>query len=129
MAGIADQEHHKFKIFAGALGPGNTLGPVAAEVSRFVAEKKVAAKSIGVEYLEEAKKLIITLGYREGEAHYPIELKAISLGKVENLAQRDDFSALEQAIGDASRKLDKIICHELYITEAHEILLVFMTHS
>lgn len=129
MAGIADQEHNRFKIFSGTLGAGNSLGTLSAEVSRFVTENKVAAKSIGVEYLEEAKRVIVTLGYREGEAHYPVDLKVVSLGKVENLAARNDFSALEKSITDASRGVQKIICHELFITAEHEFLVVFMTHD
>ncbi len=129
MSDIQKQEHHSFKIFSGALGENNSLGTLADEVARFVAEQKVAAKSIGVEYLEAARRLIITLGYRKDEEFYPIKLTGVTLGKVEDLATRDDFSQMEGAIGEASKKVARIICHELYITEAHEILMVFMTHE
>ena len=94
-----------------------------------MAEEKVAAKSIGVEYLESAKRVIITLGYRKDEEFYPVKLTGVPLGKVEDLATRDDFSQLEGAIREASRKVDRIFCHELYITEGHEFLMVFMSHE
>ena len=129
MSDIEKQEHQHFKIFSGALGEKNSLGPLADEVANFVASEKVAAKSIGVEYLEAAKRLIITLGYREGEEFYPVKLTSVALGKVENLATRNDFSELELAISEASQKLERIICHELYITEDNEFLMVFMTHE
>ena len=128
MSDIERQEHHHFKIFSGTLGENNSLGSLADEVAGFVAEQKVAAKSIGVEYLETARRLIITLGYRKDEEFYPVKLTGISLGKIEDLAGRDDFSQLESAIREASSKVDRIICHELYITEGHEFLMVFMSH-
>jgi hypothetical protein len=129
MSDIEKQEHHHFKIFSGTLGENNSLGPLADEVASFVAGKKVAAKSIGVEYLEAAKRLIITLGYRKDEEFYPVKLTGVGLGKVEDLATRADFSQLERAISEASKKVERIICHELYITEDHEFLMVFMTHE
>ena len=129
MSDIEKQEHHHFKIFSGTLGEDNSLGALAEEVASFVAGEKVAAKSIGVEYLEAAKRLIITLGYRKDEEFYPIKLTSVGLGKVEDLATRDDFSQLERAISEASKKVERIICHELYITDGHEFLMVFMTHG
>lgn len=129
MSEIEKQEHHHFKIFSGTLGENNSLGTLGEEVASFVAGQRVAAKSIGVEYLETAKRLIITLGYRTDEEFYPVKLTSVGLGKIENLATQDDFSQLERAISEASRKMKRIICHELYITEGHEFLMVFMTHE
>ena len=129
MSDIEKQEHQRFKIFSGALGEKNSLGPLAEEVASFVASEKVAAKSIGVEYLEATKRLIITLGYREREEFYPVKLTSVGLGKVVDLATRNDFSELERAISEASHKMERIICHELYITEDNEFLIVFMTHE
>jgi hypothetical protein len=129
MSDIEKQEHQSFKIFSGPLGEKNSLGPLAEEVASFVSREKVAAKSIGVEYLEAAKRLIITLGYREGKEFYPVKLTSVGIGKVEDLATRSDFSELERAISEASQKVERIICHELYITEDNEFLIVFMTHE
>lgn len=127
MSQIADQEHGKFKVFAGTLGANNELGELADKVSAFAAENKIAAKSIGVEYLESSESLIITLGYRDDEEHYPIKLETVNLGKMDNVGQ--DFSALEQKMSDASGSVNNIICHELFVTEDKDFLMVFMTHQ
>jgi hypothetical protein len=126
MSQIANQEHGKFKVFAGKLDENNGLGALADEVSAFASDNKVAAKSIGVEYLESAESLIITLGYRDDEESYPIKLETVSLGKLDI---GDDFSALEQKMSEASNNVNNIICHELFVTEDKDFLMVFMTHQ
>ncbi|MBX7174766.1 MAG: hypothetical protein K1X72_27570 [Pyrinomonadaceae bacterium] len=127
MSQIANQEHGKFKVFAGKLDANNGLGDLADKVSAFASENKIAAKSIGVEYLESAESLIITLGYRDDEDHYPIKLETVALGKMTDLGQ--DFSALEQKMEEASSNVGNIICHELYVTDDKDFLMVFMTHQ
>ena len=124
MSQIENQKHDKFKVFAGKLAADNGLGELANQVSAFAADNKIAAKSIGVEYLESAESLIITLGYRDDEKHYPIKLETASLGKLDI---GNDFSALEQKMSEASQNVSNIICHELFITEDKDFLMVFMT--
>ena len=127
MGQIAGQVHGKFKVFAGPLHTDNTIGPLAEEVSRFVRESGAAAKSIGVEYLESADRLIVTLGYRDDEEGYPVRLSSVTLGKIE--AFGDDFADLERRMADASASFHNIICHELYVTEEHDFMMIFMTHG
>jgi hypothetical protein len=127
MGQIAEQVHGKFKVFAGPLNVDDTIGPLADEVARFVSESKAAAKSIGVEYLESAGRLIITLGYRDDEEGYPVKLTSVSLGKIEALGH--DFSELERRMAEESARFDNIICHELYVTGDHDFMMVFMTHG
>ena len=123
------QVHNKFKIFTGALAADKTIGALADQIASFVAEHKVAAKSIGVEYLESAKKLIISLGYREGDAEaYGVKVVTVSLGKIGGL-ESGDVSRLEAAMTDACQKIENIICHELYITEDGDFLVVFMSRA
>src|SRR5450432_4596231 len=122
-----NQIHDKFKIFTGSLAANNSLGALADEVAAFVKGKKVAAKSIGVEYLEASKKVVLSLGYREGEGSFPIKITTASLGKVGGL-ESGDTSRLEAAMGAASGKISGIICHELYITADGDFLAVFMSH-
>lgn len=122
------QVHNKFKIFTGALAADKTIGALADQISAFVAEHKVAAKSIGVEYLESAQKLIITLGYRAGEDTYPVKVSTVSLGKIGGL-ESGDVSRLEAAMTDACEKFEGIICHELYITDDGDFLVVFMSRA
>lgn len=127
MSHIADQAHGKFKVFAGKLDANNQLGELADQVSAFAAENRIAAKSIGVEYLESSESLIITLGYRDDEEPYGVKLETVSLGKMNDIGQ--DFSVLEQKMSDASRSVKNIICHELFVTEDKDFLMVFMTHQ
>ena len=126
MAGIGEQVHAKFKVFAGELDRNKTLGALGQEIAAWAEQRRVAPKSIGIEYLEAAKRIVVTLGYRDDEPGYRIELHTVALGKSDAFGA--DFSALEQAMAAAAAKLTNIICHELYITENHEFLMVFMTH-
>jgi hypothetical protein len=122
------QIHSKFKIFTGPLAADKTLGPLADQISAFAADQKVAAKSIGIEYLESAKKLIISLGYRDDEAAYPIKIASLSLGKIGAL-ETGDTTRLEEAMTAASAGVEGIICHELYITDEGDFLVVFMSRA
>ena len=122
---ITAQVHDKFKVFVGELTPDNSLGKLADAVAAFGA--KVAAKSIGVEFVESANKVVITLGYRDDEKPYPIRLHTVPLGKIDLMAS--DFSKLEKAMADASGKVQNIICHELFLTTNKDFFLVLMTHE
>ena len=44
-----------------------------------------AAKSIGVEYLEGSRQLLLTVGYRKDEPGYPISLRSVPLGRINEL--------------------------------------------
>jgi hypothetical protein len=124
---IAKQVHEKFKIFSGELAPDGTIGKLADEVAAFASKSKIAAKSIGVAYLEPSKRVVITLGYRADEDPYPIKLHSIRLGKVDIAG--NNFSALEEKIGTASAKYKNIICHELLVTGGNDFTAVVMTHE
>jgi hypothetical protein len=124
---IAEQVHNKFKVFMGPLDGDSTLGALADEVAAFAAREGVAAKSIGVEYLEGLGQIVVSLGYTTGEAPYPIRLQTVLLGKIDVFGK--DFTALEASMGAAAAGKSNIICHELYLTGAGEIFLVVMTHE
>jgi hypothetical protein len=70
--------------------------------------RKIAAKGIGVAYLEPGKRLLITLGYRHDEKPCPVKLHTIHLGKVGMKA--GDFHALEACMSKATSKHRNIIC-------------------
>jgi hypothetical protein len=124
---IAYQEHSKFKVFVGMLTKSKSIGVLANKVAKFAEEEQIAAKSIGVEYLESPGQLLITLGYRDDEPYYPIQLHCTRLGKIDVLS--GDYTDLEQAMQKAAQKHSHIICHELYATEDHELLMILMTHA
>jgi hypothetical protein len=124
---IKSQVHDKFKVFVGELAPDNTIGRLADEVAAFASKSSIAAKSIGVEYIESAGRVLISLGYRDDAESYPIKLHSVSLGKIDPTAK--DFKALEKAMAEASSKYRNIICHELYLTSERDFMMVFMTHE
>jgi hypothetical protein len=124
---IAKQVHDKFKIFSGELASDGTIGKLADEVAAFANKSKIAAKSIGVAYLEPSKHLVITLGYRDDEEPYPIKLHCVRLGKVD--IKGGDFSALEEKMSHAGGRHRNIICHELYVTGGNDFTVVVMTHE
>jgi hypothetical protein len=124
---IKAQVHDRFKLFTGKLAKDKTIGKLADEVAAFAKHTQAAAKSIGVEYIESAGLLLLTLGYRDDEEPYPIKLHCVPLGKIDAVA--GDFSKLEAAMAKASGKIRNIICHELYLTGDGDFVLVFMTHE
>jgi len=124
---ITKQVHDKFKVFTGEIAPDKTIGKLADEVAAFAKQHGIAAKSIGVEYLEGAGRLLITLGYRDDGESYPIRLHSKKLGHVDVMAK--DFSALEKAMAEASARIANIICHELFVTGDGDFVAVFMTHE
>jgi len=126
MADVAAQVHHRFKAFTGGAGADGGVAALAPEVEGFVRERGVAAKSIGVEFLEGARKLVLTLGYRDDEPGYGIRLTSRSLGKVDSL---DDLSGLEARMGEAAGDLDGVLCHELFVTDDGEFVMVFMARA
>lgn len=125
-----EPHQREFKVFSGPLSPENTLGSLAEEVSCFVSDQKVTARSLGVEYLESKRKLVLTLGYSRQPADFGVEVQALPLGKIENLMiAADDFSLLEQAMSEASAQVGNILCHELCIAAGNECLMVLMTRQ
>lgn len=123
MADVEAQVHHQFKVFTGA---GADVAELGAQVERFVQERQVAAKSIGVEFLEGAEKLVLTLGYRDDEPAYAVRITSRSLGVVDEL---EDLSGLEARMGEAAGTLAGVLCHELYVTGSGEFVMVFMAKA
>jgi hypothetical protein len=125
---VKEQVHSKFKLFSGALGAGASLGALAGEVEAFAKSAKAAPKSIGVEYLEHEKLLVVSLGYRDDEAPYPIKLHALPLGAVKGFGKAE-LAGLERKMGDAAAKIAGIICHEVFVTDQNEFVMVVMSHA
>lgn len=102
---------------------GRVLGALGNEVEGFA--KAVAAKSIGVEYLEAEHRLVISLGYRDDEPSYPIKLHVKNLGTWDG----KHTAGLESAMSQAAAGLPNILCHELFVTETHDFCMVLMTQG
>lgn len=125
---IEAQVHDQFKIFVSNVTAADSgIGAIAEKVARFTAENEVAPKSIGVEYLEGARRLVVTLGYRAGAEHYRVTLRPVSLGQAGTWEEGGDFADLERRMAEAAQSVEKIICHELFVTTEGELVMVFMT--
>ena len=127
MGQIADQVHAKFKVFTGQLAADGTLGKLGSDVESWVTSAKVAPKSIGVEFLESAGVLILSVGYRDDEPPYQVKLTSVRVGTVASVDPAG-LATIERAMSDASSKLSNVICHELYVTGDNALLMVFMAH-
>jgi hypothetical protein len=125
---IASQVHTKFKLFVGTLDAGGNLGPLAGEVAAWAKSAKAAPKSIGIEFLEHSKKVILSVGYRDDEAPYGITIQSQKIAKVGAL-DAADLGKLEQAMAAAAAKDQRVICHELYVTDTNDMFVVTMSHA
>lgn len=125
---ITAQVHDKFKLFTGKLQADGTIGSLADEVAAWAREAKVAPKSIGIEYVESADRVIFSIGYRDDEAAYAIKVSSVPVGKLSGFSE-GDLGALERAMGEAAAKHGSLICHELYVTGKNDLLMVFMSHA
>ncbi len=128
MTTIAHQVHEKFKLFSGKLEGDGTLGTLANEVAAWARDAKVAPKSIGIEYVESADRVIFSLGYRDDEPAYDIAIKSVPVGKLAGFSA-DELGSLEKAMAGAAATSGKIICHELYVTAGSDLLMVLMSHA
>jgi hypothetical protein len=128
MSNIHDQVHDHFKTFAGALDTDGDIGALAEQVPAWVKASGAAPKSIGIEYIESAKKLLLTVGYRTDEPGYAVSLTTVNVGKVETL-DAAGLTDLEGRMAKAAAGVKNIICHELFVTGDHSVHMVFMTHA
>ncbi len=128
MAKIADQVHDKFKLFTGSLDADGNMTALARTVAAWAKDAKVAAKSIGVEFVEGNKKMILSIGYRDDEPGYGITLASSRVGRLAKL-DAPELAQLEQAMSAAAANIKNVICHELYVTDANELFVVTMAHA
>jgi hypothetical protein len=125
---IGDQVHTKFKLFVGELDKSGTIGKLAGEVAGWAKTAKAAPKSIGIEFLEHSKRVILSVGYRDDETPYGIELKTAKIAKLGKLDTKE-LAGLEKAMGEAAAKDTRVICHELYVTDTDDMFVVTMSHA
>jgi len=110
------QSHSKFKVFIGT--------DAFEKAASFVKESSVAPKSLGVEFLESSKTIVLSLGYSDDQPRYDIELSKVSLGLLDLIE-----TTVEEALELAASKFDNVICHEFYVNGMGEFFAVFMTQK
>jgi hypothetical protein len=125
---IADQAHDNFKLFTGKLDEAGHIKLVAPEVEKWVAAKKIAPKSIGIEFIESSKQLILSVGYRDDEPAYNIRLQSQKIGHVGEL-DAGELERLERAMAGAAQNSRAVICHELYVNDKNDLYIVTMSHA
>ena len=119
------QEHTQFKLFSKEFKGDQSVQELLDEVEKWANDNVVGPKSIGVEYIESNHNILMTLGYRSDE-NYPVHLVSDMIGTV-NVG--GDYSDIEAGIATAAQKHANIICHEMFITAADELYMVFMNHE
>ncbi|MDH5680328.1 MAG: hypothetical protein OEZ36_01980 [Spirochaetota bacterium] len=116
------QEHKKFKLFTKDFSSQESLKQLLKEIEKWVADEKVAPKSIGVEYLEKSKHIVMSIGYQDDNG-YKVQLSSELVSKIDLNA---DYSQIEKSMAEAASKHENIICHELFITDSGDFHMVFM---
>jgi hypothetical protein len=128
MSRIDGQVHNKFKLFGGTLDGDGSIATLAGQAAKWAGGANVAPKSIGVEYLESSKRVVLSIGYRDDEPGYAIKLHTVPITRIGKLDD-PDVTRIEREMEKACTKLQRIICHELYVTETGDLTMVFMTHE
>jgi hypothetical protein len=123
---IKAQVHGKFKVFIpeSAIPQDTAQRRLSGMVEAFTRDGKVAAKSVGIEYLESQKQLVLSLGYRDDEPGYPCKLHFVPIGK-----PRLFPDAIEKAMEKAAESVANVICHEFFVLEDGEFVMTLLTHE
>jgi hypothetical protein len=120
---IQEQVHYKFKVFV-----GSSVADLDSQVQAFTSASTVAAKSIGVEYVETKSKLVLSLGYRDDEPGYAAHLLSEAAGSVD-VDSADSLAKLESTLEGVASTVGSVICHELYVTGSGEVYAVFLAQK
>ena len=115
---VKHQIHEDFKVFI-----GSSILELSKTVSDWVAQNKVAAKSLSV--LQESNKLVVVLGFSEGETAYPVSIESVVLELPEPNTQ-----GIEAGIEDAVDEVNgDVICHSLFTNANGEWEIAFLLHE
>lgn len=125
-AAAAGQVHDKFKVFIpeADIAYDEAMRRLGNMVESWSREGKVAPKSVGVEYLEGPKRLVLSVGYKDNEPAYPVKLTSVSLGSLDLFPD-----AIEAAMSKAAAGVQNVICHEFFVTGDGVFVMVLMSHG
>lgn len=119
------QVHSQFKVFISTPVDSKLDPAVADDVRKFFTDNgdKYDAKSVGIEYLEDEDKLVLSIGYVEltNPLRASVKLNCVSLGQLELNAE-----VIQAAMADAASKVKDVICHEFYVNDG-EFFMVLLS--
>jgi len=126
LAAMADtaQVHDKFKLFTGVLDDAGHIKDVAALVHEWAKKDKIAVKSVGAAVA--AGKLMLTIGYRDDEEPYEIELHSSKIGRVGEL-DKDEQQRFTRAIESGGINWPPVLGHTLYMTKQGDLYLIVLS--
>lgn len=117
------QVHSTFKVFISTPVDGKLDPSVAEDVRKFFTDNgdKYDAKSVGIEYLEQTDKLVLSIGYVElsNPLRSSVKLDCVSLGRLALNAEE-----IEAALGAAAAKVQDVICHEFYVNDGEFFMIL-----
>lgn len=119
------QIHNEFKLFTHPYTSVASIAELAGKVEAWVKSASVAPKSIGIEYLDGSKVVVISLGFTRQEPH-AVKLVAESIGRID---VDGDLSAVEKKMGSFADHHKNVICHELIVTDKNELITVLMVKA
>jgi hypothetical protein len=125
---IAEQVHERFKLFLGKLDASGNIGKLGDDVAAWVAAQRISPKSIGIEFIERSKTLILSIGYRADEEAYTVRLASRKIAAIADISTAD-LAKLEEGLGSAAAAETNVICHELYVTDTDELYMVTMAKT
>jgi hypothetical protein len=116
------QAHSKFKVFI-----GTRAVDVLASAADFTQhqESPIAAKSLGIEYVEKDELYVLTLGYRDDDS-YQVAFSQENLGKFE-INSADAAEKISAAMEKAAGHYERVLCHEFFVNAEGEVVAVFMS--
>lgn len=118
MSIIQQQVHTKFKVFE-----GSSVAEIGRTIRMFTAGGAIAAKSLGVEYVEANDNFLLCLGFAESQAGYPVKITEAVGGPLPVHGDTDELSASLEACAAAA---EHVVCHDIYVDKENIVHIVFM---
>ena len=119
---VQHQVHDKFKVFF-----GKSISDINSQLQSATSDGSVAAKSIGVEFMEARNQFLVSVGYAEGQAGYAVTLVDTVVGPLPEFNDAPD--QLCASLEEIAEQNGDVICHELYVDIAEVVHLVLMTKA
>lgn len=121
---MADNIHDRFKLFIGALDDAGQINDLVKDIVAWATKEKIAPKSVGAAVSKD--KLLMTIGYREGDEPAEFELHSMKIGRV-GVLDADEVGRFLRAIESGGMNWPPVIGHTMYVTKANDLYLVILS--